>query len=159
MVAPRRRTLKPLADVTAQYLRQAGFNVDLQAMDWQTLVSRRSKKEPPAEGGWNIFHTSWVGADILNPLASAGMIAQGSDGGSWFGWPKDERLEELRMAYARATDPAEQKRIAEEVQKRAYEIVTHLPLGQYVEPVAYRNTLSGVLDAPVPLFWNVRKEG
>ena len=63
------------------------------------------------------------------------------------------------MAYARATDPAEQKRIAEEVQERAYEIVTHLPLGQYVEPVAYRNTLSGVLDAPVPLFWNVRKEG
>ena len=32
--------------VAAQLLRQAGFKVDLQAMDWQTLVGRRAKKDP-----------------------------------------------------------------------------------------------------------------
>ena len=39
---------KQLGDIeglmTAQLLRQAGFKVDLQAMDWQTLVGRRAKK-------------------------------------------------------------------------------------------------------------------
>jgi hypothetical protein len=36
--------------------------------------------------------------------------------------------------------------------------VIHLPLGQYVEPVAYRSRITGVLDAPARLFWNIRKE-
>ena len=36
--------------VAAQLLREAGFKVDMQSMDWQTLVSRRAKKD-----GWNIF--------------------------------------------------------------------------------------------------------
>ena len=26
-------------------------------MDWQTLVTRVAKKEPPAQGGWNGFVT------------------------------------------------------------------------------------------------------
>src|SRR4029078_12169349 len=49
-----------LPDVAAQLLRQAGFKVDLQAMDWNTLVGRRAKKEATAQGGWNIFLTAWL---------------------------------------------------------------------------------------------------
>ncbi|MEI6546554.1 MAG: ABC transporter substrate-binding protein, partial [Burkholderiales bacterium] len=37
--------IQKLPDVGAQLLRQAGFKVDLQAMDWQTLVGRRAKKD------------------------------------------------------------------------------------------------------------------
>ncbi len=48
--------------------RRAGFKVDMQSMDWQTLVGRRVKKDPPDKGGWNAFLTSWVAADILNPV-------------------------------------------------------------------------------------------
>src|SRR5512145_710470 len=62
--------IQKLPDVAAQLLRQAGFKVDLQAMDWNTVVSRRAKKEPPAQGGWNIFCTAWVAPDIWNPLAN-----------------------------------------------------------------------------------------
>ena len=36
-----------LAPVAKSLLEKAGFKVDLQAMDWQTLVSRRTKKDPP----------------------------------------------------------------------------------------------------------------
>jgi peptide/nickel transport system substrate-binding protein len=46
--------------VTAQTLRKIGMNVDLQAMDWQTVVARRAKQEPPSQGGWNMFHTNWA---------------------------------------------------------------------------------------------------
>jgi len=36
-------------------LEAAGFKVDLQSMDWQTLVARRAKKDPVAQGGWSAF--------------------------------------------------------------------------------------------------------
>jgi len=42
-----------LATVAKPQLEKAGFKVDLQPMDWQTLVSRRAKREPIAQGGWS----------------------------------------------------------------------------------------------------------
>ena len=35
---------KDTTDAVAAQLRDAGFNVDLQAMDWQTLVGRRASQ-------------------------------------------------------------------------------------------------------------------
>src|SRR6266704_3494573 len=57
-------TLKAQPIVAAQALRDAGFKVDVQATDWQTVVARRASQKPPKEGGWNMFFTNWVGADI-----------------------------------------------------------------------------------------------
>ena len=39
-------------DRTVDYagLEKAGFKVDMQSMDWQTLVTRRTKKDPPDKG-------------------------------------------------------------------------------------------------------------
>jgi len=147
----------PLAPVTAQALRAIGFNVDMQSMDWQTLVGRRAKMDPPAQGGWNIFHTTWVNADMMNPLANVGVNARGKTGG-WFGWPEDAQIEKLRDAYARELDPAKQKNIAAEVQKRAYELVTYYPTGQYTSPIAARANVKGILSGPAPVFWNIEKQ-
>ena len=58
-------TLKAQPVVAAQLLRDAGFKVDLQATDWQTVVARRASQKPPKEGGWNMFFTNWVGADVV----------------------------------------------------------------------------------------------
>ena len=60
--------LTNLAPVAKSLMERAGFKVDMQSMDWQTVVARRSKKDPPNAGGWNAFLTSWVSADILNPV-------------------------------------------------------------------------------------------
>src|SRR5882757_165944 len=57
-------TLKAQPIVSAQLLRDAGFKVDLQATDWQTVVTRRASQKPPKEGGWNMFFTNWVAADV-----------------------------------------------------------------------------------------------
>lgn len=149
-------TLSTQPTVAADLLRRAGFNVDLQAMDWQTLVSRRASQEPPANGGWNLFITNWVGADILNPIANAPLIASGREGG-WFGWPENQEIEALRDQFARTRDPAEQKRLAEEIQKLAYDYVMYAPIGQYYTMTAYRDNLTGLLAGPAPFFWNVEK--
>ncbi|WP_188612520.1 ABC transporter substrate-binding protein [Chelatococcus reniformis] len=149
--------LKAQPVVAAQLLRQAGFNVDLQSTDWQTVVTRRASQKPPAEGGWNMFFTNWVGADIANPVVHVTLSGRGKSGG-WFGWPDDPEMEKLRDAFARSTDLAEQKKIAAEIQARVFEQVTYLPLGQYNGPSAWRKELEGVLDGPaVPVFWNIEK--
>ena len=149
-------SLSRLAPVAAQALRKAGFDVDMQSMDWQTLVSRRAKKEKPSEGGWNVFMTAWVAADILNPIMAAGFGA-GCDK-AWFGWPCDAKMEELRNEFI-AAKPADQPAVAEKIQVRAMEVVTHAHAGQWYRPSAWRkDRLSGVLEGPVPFFWNISKQ-
>ena len=65
--------LKAQPVIVAQLLRDAGFKVDLQAMDWQTLVARRAIQKPPKEGGWSMFFTYQGAADSLDPLVNVPM--------------------------------------------------------------------------------------
>ena len=150
-------TLKAQPIVAAQLLRDAGFKVDLQATDWQTVVARRASQKPPKEGGWNMFFTNWVAADVSNPVVNASVGGRGKNGG-WFGWAEDAKIEELRDKFARSASPDEQKKIAAEIQKQAYEQVIYIPLGQYQVPTGWRKSLTGILDGPAtPVFWNIDK--
>lgn len=151
-------TLKAQPIVAAQQLRDAGFKVDLQATDWQTVVTRRAGQKSPKEGGWNMFFTNWVAADIMNPVANASISGKGKNGG-WFGWFDDPKMEELRDKFARSTSPDEQKALAADIQKLTYEQVAYIPLGQYTAPSVWRTSLTGVLDGPAtPVFWNIDKK-
>jgi peptide/nickel transport system substrate-binding protein len=151
------QVLTNLAPVAKQLMEKAGFKVDMQSMDWQTVVARRVKKDPANAGGWHGMLTSWVSADVLNPVMT-GFVNASCDKAA-FGWPCDPQLEKLRDDFARATDPAKQKEIAEAVQLREREVVTHIWLGQWYQPVAARKTIDGILVAPAPVFWNVTKKG
>src|SRR6476646_4929587 len=150
-------TLKAQPIVAAQLLREAGFKVDVQATDWQTVVTRRASQKPPKEGGWNMFFTNWAAADVVNPVVNVSVGGRGKNGG-WFGWPEDAKLESMRDAYARSTSPDEQKKIAAEIQAHVFEQVIYIPLGQYLAPAAGRKSLTGVLGGPAtPVFWNIEK--
>ncbi|WP_204353044.1 ABC transporter substrate-binding protein [Salinicola peritrichatus] len=149
-------TVSPQPVIGAQLLRRAGFNVDLQPMDWQTLVTRRASQQPPAEGGWNMFFTNWYIPEVWNPLVNPMLNGRGKDGG-WFGWPDDPELEAMRNEFAKAGSDEERKMIAERIQKHAFDEVTYLPLGEYSIPAAWNNDLSGILHSPVPVFWNITK--
>ena len=151
--------LKAQPIVFAQFLRDAGFKVDLQATDWQTVVTRRASQKSPKEGGWNMFFTNWAGPDIMNPVANVSTNGKGKNGG-WFGWPDDPTIEKLRDQFARSTSADEQKKLAEEIQKRVYDEVIYIPLGQFEQPSVWRKSLKGVLDGPAtPVFWNIEKTG
>ncbi|WP_249931227.1 ABC transporter substrate-binding protein [Ramlibacter sp. 2FC] len=142
--------------VAKQQLEQAGFKVDLQTMDWQTLVSRRAKKDAPSAGGWNAFLTAWVAEDIQNPLTMAMMNARGDKG--WFGWQDDAKLEGIKAQFARAGTDAEKKKLAEAAQLRAFETVSHVPLGQYSVPAAVRKGVTGIVPAGAQVYWNIKKQ-
>ena len=138
--------------ITAEKLRKIGMEVDVQAMDWSTLTSRRAKRDPVSDGGWNMFHTWWIGADVIDPMAIA---FSGNPDKGWFGWPTDAALEEARAAFAKAGSLDEKKEIGRTVQERLWAIGASGQLGQFFTPVAYRNNVKGLIKSPVQFFWNM----
>jgi peptide/nickel transport system substrate-binding protein len=142
--------------LTTELLRQLGLNVELQAGDWGTLITRRTSKEPVDKGGWSIFHTWLVGPDMLNP--GVNFAVRGSGDKAWFGWPSDPKLEELREAYFNAENTDSAKAAAMAVQERAFEFLPYLPTAQFILPTAYRDNLTGVIIAPMAFLWNVEKK-
>ena len=149
------QVLTNLAPVAKSLMERAGFKVDMISMDWQSVVARRAKKDPPSQGGWHAFLTSWVSADVLNPVMTA--FLNSSCDKALFGWPCDAEMEALRDQFARETDPAKQKAIAEAVQVRWAQNPSHVFLGQWYQPAAMRRSIDGVVAAPVTVFWNMTK--
>ncbi|MGH7389150.1 MAG: ABC transporter substrate-binding protein [Candidatus Rokuibacteriota bacterium] len=139
--------------VTRELMTEAGFTVDLQAMDWSAVAARRARKEPPGQGGWNVLFTWWIAADIVNPAVHVGI--SGAGGGAWFGWPDHGRMEALRLQWARTMDRERQRALADEIQRLALDEVMYVPFGQWMSPTAYRRAVKGVLQFPAPLFWGV----
>ena len=143
--------------VTLDALRKAGFNVELQANDWGTLITRRTSKEPVEKNGWSIFHTWTSAPDFFSPAVN-NLVRAGGDK-AWFGWPTDDKIEALVDAWFKAPDLAAQKRLVADIQIEAYaNNVPYVPTGQFVVPTAYRNNLDGIIIAPVVFLWNVEKK-
>lgn len=141
--------------VIAQALRNAGFKVEVDTMDWQTLTTRRGNQKTPAEGGWNIFVTYSPVADQPDPMRSLLVAAAGKK--SWFGWPDVPAIEQARARFASASGAAERKKYAEEVHRLVIDEGVIVPLGQYTSPSAFSAKLTGVPEYTRPLFWSLRK--
>lgn len=146
--------LKAMADVTADMFKQAGLNVDYQATDWGSVITRRAKKDPVDQGGWSAFCTAWAGTDHLNPSGHLSLRTNGEQ--AWFGWPTDPTIEQLRDKWFEAPDVPAQAAICADIQKQALQSLPYIPLGQYLQPTAYRDSLQGVLNG-FALFWNVKR--
>ncbi len=93
---------------------------------------------------------------MLSPALNIPLRGNGAK--AWFGWPTDAKLEELIDAWFKASDPAMQKKLADEIQTEAYKEVSYIPTGQFVVPTAYRKNLDGIIIAPVVFLWNVEKK-
>ncbi|MBR0670962.1 ABC transporter substrate-binding protein [Neoroseomonas soli] len=147
-------TLHPSALLMADVLQRLGANVDLQAMDWSTLVQRRANRGAPGQGGWNIFVTNATLTGIANPLLNT--FARHCEE-AWFGWPCDRRVAELMRAWTFEGDPTKRRNILKQLERVHVEVATLIPLGQYRSVIAYRRSLRGVLPGPALFYWNVEK--
>jgi peptide/nickel transport system substrate-binding protein len=140
--------IKQIAPVAKAQLERAGFKVDVQPIDWQSMNARLAKKDPPSQGGWNAFGTSWAQVDILDPLMTPFLAAT-----------CDEALEKLRDKFVAAGTDAEKKAAAEEVQRHALQVVTHVPLGEWFSVQAVRaNVETRPVPPPFATFWGVSKK-
>lgn len=142
--------------VLGEALKAIGMTVDLQAMDFGAMSSRRTNRAAPHEGGWHIGLTYWPGNDVADPVGNIPLQASGDK--AWPGWPADQALQDLIDAFPYVQGEAERQALADKIQARAYEVVPYLPIGQWYVPVAYSPRLSGVLKVPgTNVFWNIEK--
>jgi peptide/nickel transport system substrate-binding protein len=140
--------------VAAQLLREAGFRVDLRPVPWQTLLSLRNNPV-----GWSTYLSAIGTSFMIDPVFNASL--SGACDKASPGWPCDSELERLRDAYARAHDEKTRKSLAEQVQVRAMEVGTHVPLGEYVRAIAARETVTGFvtqMGSTNLMIWNVKKQ-
>jgi peptide/nickel transport system substrate-binding protein len=143
-----------IAAVGVDELRKAGMNLDVQTMDFTTMVRRRASKEPPGKGGWNVFFSITDGLFGDNPATNIQIRGDGKSGLE--GWPVSPKLEALRSAWLETADVDAQKRIAEQMQLQLWQDVPYIPMGFWVRSTAHRRD---VVDLPwgFAAFYGVRR--
>ena len=149
-------TLAPMGNVTYDLLRKLGMNVEIVQTDWGTVIQRRTSKEPPERGGWSILHTWAPSVFVDDPIKQ--WFARGLGEAGWFGWYKDDAIEAIARDWLLAQTRAEQDAAADAFQRRAFENVPFVPIGQFQIRSAYRASLAGVIEANGTSFWNVRRK-
>ncbi|MBH5373493.1 ABC transporter substrate-binding protein [Bradyrhizobium glycinis] len=142
-----------LAQLLAATLSKIGINAELAPSSWAGLSARRSKKNAVEDGGWNIYITSVSDLSCGYPLSSAWM----SMNGEYYGWPKNDEYETLRAQWANVTFE-ERKTLASKMQQIWWDTASSVFLGQSIQPIARRKTLTGLISFPALLpLWNMQK--
>jgi peptide/nickel transport system substrate-binding protein len=118
-------------------------------------LGRRLKREAPAQGGWNLYHTLDFSFNIDTPMANSFLVSSCDDAGP--GWPCDAEIETLRLAWAKEPDAAKRLDVAKQIQRRFYQTVPYVPWGQFSRPVATRASVQNIGATFIPVFWNLTK--
>jgi peptide/nickel transport system substrate-binding protein len=113
--------------LTKQQLEDLGFNIDLQVVDWATLVKRRNNSKE-----YDAF-TTGIGA-FYDPTHPVFLTA------SWPGWTTDEDILKLQAELARETDPKKRMALWEQQTRQFYEKV---PVIRYGDLFAQASHLGG----------------
>ena len=135
-------------NVLAQNMKQVGFTVDEQVMDWGTVLARRAKKD-----GWSLFPVYANGIDMASPLTNFYISNNCAD---YPGWSCDATMTRLLAEFAAAPDEAEHRRIAAAIQVEAYRTTPCVMWGQFSRPAGYRTRLTDLIQSSFPIFWNVK---
>lgn len=141
--------------LTVDLMRRLGVTIEAVESDWATIVARRANRAPPTQGGWSLHNTNFPSPGIANPGLSPIIRAHGA--AAWFGWPEDAAIEEQVQAWLAAPDRAGQDAAMTKLQEAAWESVPFAPTGLFRLRTAFRRELSGVLQAPSPMLWNLRR--
>ena len=128
--------------VAKQQLEAAGFKIDLQVVDWATLVQRRNKPE-----AWDVFSTGIT----FNPEPAFSTAASCN----WPGWWCHEDKEQWMDALARENDPRKRRAMWEKVQQIFYEDVGRVKYGDYFGLDAVRKEVHGYRQTNEKNLWNV----
>jgi peptide/nickel transport system substrate-binding protein len=128
--------------VAKQQLEEVGFKIDLQVVDWATLVQRRNKPEL-----YDVFSTGFVFA--ADPSLTVSLKCD------WPGWWCHEEKERLLADLARESDVKKRKAIIDRLQAIFYEDVGRIKFGDSFSLVAARKEFRGDFrQYPVLVFWN-----
>ena len=147
-------SIHAMSQVATDVLRRIGMNIDMQLLEWGSVVARRASREPLDKGGWSIFYTSLGGMGNISPGPNLPLRASGAD--AWFGWPDDPKMEALREAWFDAPDQEARQNICRRMQEAFWLNPSYVPLGLWYQPTGFRANLQDVRDG-WPQFYGVRR--
>jgi peptide/nickel transport system substrate-binding protein len=127
--------------VAKPQLEAAGLAIDLQVVDWATLVQRRNKAEL-----YDVFSTGFT--FTTDPALATALQCD------WPGWWCNAEKDKLIDALAREIDPKKRKELVDRVQAIFYEDVPRVKFGDYFTFAARRKDLRGFQATPWLQFWN-----
>jgi peptide/nickel transport system substrate-binding protein len=127
--------------VSKQQLEEVGFKIDLQVVDWATLVQRRNKPEL-----YEVFSTGF--SFQADPALATSIQC------NWPGWWCHEEKERLLLEMVRETDPKKKRALIERIQAIFYDEVGRIKFGDSFSLDAARKELRGFLSTPELFFWN-----
>jgi peptide/nickel transport system substrate-binding protein len=140
--------------VTADLLKRLDMKVDFAAADQATVIARISQKSPPRHGRWQMLMAGFAGVDLADPTHKY-IRADGEE--QLNGWANNPQIEAEIAAWYNATSLDEEKTIVRRLNRLAFDHVVYAPLGVILVHHAWRKNVSGIVPAPLPLFWGVSK--
>jgi peptide/nickel transport system substrate-binding protein len=130
-----------MAVVAAEYLKAAGFAVQLDVVDWATLTQRR--QDPKL---WEIYISH---SPFLPEPSLIGMMSDTAPG-----WWQSEAKTKALAAFNTEADPAKRAALFAAVQQVFYDEVPGFKVGNFNAVSAKIPALQGFTPAPWPYFWN-----
>jgi peptide/nickel transport system substrate-binding protein len=127
-------------------LEDAGFAVDVQVMDWATLLQKRQDANL-----WELFVTG--GTPQPDPGISTALDA------AYPGWWDTPAKRAVAHDFAIQTDPAKRVEGWKKVQALYYSEVPRYQVGLFYYPYGISTKLSGYTAQQWPYFWNTRLSG
>ena len=129
------------AVVARQQMEEVGFKVDLQVVDWATVVQRRNKPEL-----WDVFTTGITFSP--DPALTSNLQC------NWPGWWCHEEKEKLLAELIREHDATKRRALVERIQAVFYEDVGRIKMGDIFTMYATRD-LKNFSSGPYLHFWDV----
>ena len=134
-----------MAEVAKQALEAAGFNVQMDVVDWATLGQRR---DDPALWDIYITHSPFLPEPALTDFYSPT---------SRIGWSEPEK-DKIFAQFTTETDPDKRLELFGELQTKVYEDVGFIKIGDFNALQGIKHGLTGVPASPWPFFWNAKVE-
>jgi peptide/nickel transport system substrate-binding protein len=125
-----------------QQLEDVGFTIDLQVLEWATVVQRRS--DPKL---YDIF-TTGIGFDA-DPAFKVILSCD------WPGWTCDPKLEATMARLAAETDPPKRMALWREIQGWFWQEVPVVKFGDFFSLRIKQKGVGGYANRYRPFFWNV----
>ncbi|SEE11447.1 peptide/nickel transport system substrate-binding protein [Rhizobiales bacterium GAS188] len=131
-----------IALVMAEQLKAAGFAVELDVVDWATLIQRRG--DPTL---WDVYVTH--SAFLPEPMLSPPQLGDGAPG-----WWKTPAKDAALAAFNAELDPAKRGALWGKVQQVVYDEVPYVRVGNFAALSGVSKAMQGYAPMPWPAFWN-----
>jgi peptide/nickel transport system substrate-binding protein len=130
--------------VIMQNLQDAGFTVDLQMMDWASVMSRRF--DPAIWESFVTFHAFVPDPALITILSP-----------SYPGWWNSPAKQQALDAFSSAPDDAARAAAWAKLQDLLMTEAPTIQLGKYYGLLAHQKSVTGVPNLPLTPFWAARK--